>query len=316
MKRRAPSAFLHALLTGLLLVLSGCTESLDSPTIVRTPRILAMVAEPPEAAPGADVRVAAMISVPPDAPRPLRLRWRACLDLRAVLEATGFDEIEIPRRPDCDSQTLELDQPYVVRGERTAALVDQLRSLAMFGGFDTALIETLLSTSGLAYDVDLDVLDAEGAVLVSGFKRAALTTREAPTTNPPAPTFRFGDLAITGGEDPFDFTCTTESGETPVVAPLARVALEPTIPGGLEEEPWLETFPVFDYTGGITTARENAYYTWLATAGVISEFTTRPPERGSVWTAHDEEGPQSLWLVVRDGHLGTRGCRLDVRVER
>lgn len=307
---------LPALLSGLLVLASGCTESLDSPTIVRTPRILAMVAEPPEAAPGQDVRVAAMISVPEDVPRPLRLRWRACLDVATVLDATGLAEVELPGAPDCDEQTLDVDEPYVVRGERTTALVAELRAIATLGGFDARVIETVLSTAGLAYYVDLDVLDAAGAVVVSGYKRAALTTREAPGTNPPAPTFRFGELAISGGEDPFDFTCATESGEIPVVAPLAEVALEPTIAGGLDEEPWLETFPVFDYTGGITTARENAYYTWLATAGVISEFTTRPPERGIVWTAHDEEGPQTLWLVVRDGHLGARACRLDVMVAR
>ena len=283
---------------------------------MRTPRILAIVAEPPVAPPGQDVRLAAMISIPEGVQRPLQLRWRACLDVGSVLEASGLGEVELPGRPDCDEQMLDPDVPYVVRGERTSALVEQIRSLATIGGFDVALIEGILSSAGLAYYVDVDVLDANGDSAVTGYKRAAITTREAPTTNPPAPTFLFGEIAVRGGDDPFDFTCTTESGETPVVAPLAEVALEPTIPGGLEEEPWLETFPIYDYTGGITTGRENAYYTWLATAGVISEFTTRPPERGITWTAHDEEGPQTLWLVVRDGHLGARACRLDVMVAR
>ena len=63
------------------------------------------------------------------------------------------------------------------------------------------------------------------------------------------------------------------------------------------------SFHLFDFTGGLTTARENAYYTWLSDAGSIRHFTTRPPDRASEWTTAGGPGEQRLWLVVRDGHL-------------
>ncbi|AKF09915.1 hypothetical protein [Sandaracinus amylolyticus] len=307
---------LRCSILALALLATACTESLDSPTIVRTPRILAIAGEPPEAAPGEDLLVDAMISIPEDVARPLALRWLSCIDAQEVLRASGFREIELPGTPECDEQMLPEGEPYVVRGERTAELVDTLRALAAAGGFDLTTFETLLATTGLAFFVDVQVLDANGEVVVAGFKRVAMTTRETPTTNPPPPTFLFGTTMITGTGDPFDFTCAAADGVVPTVEPGAEIELVPVLPPGLDEEPWLETFPIFDFTGGLATARENAYYTWLATAGGISEFTTRPPERASEWTAPDEEGPQALWLVVRDGHLGASACRLDVVVAR
>lgn len=295
------------------LSLAACTASLDPPQIVVTPRILAIVAEPPEAAPGEDVEVRAMISIPEAAARPLSLRWQACLDPQEVLRASGFRGIEIPGRPDCDPQTLAEGEPYVVRGERTAALVEMLRAFASIAGFDVSLFESVLATAGLAYYVDVAVLDANGELLVSGYKRAAMTTRESPTTNPPRPTFRAGEVSIL--PDPDDpFGCVAEDGRTPAFAPRAEVVLAPILPPGFDEEPWIETFPIFDYTGGLQIASENAYYTWFATAGAISDATTRPPMRESTWTTPEETGPQTLWLVVRDGHLGQSACRLDVLV--
>jgi hypothetical protein len=306
---------LGVLSLGLFTLVSGCTEGLDSPTIVRTPRILAMVAEPPESAPGTDVRLAAMISIPVAIPRPLSMRWRACIDPEEVLFASGFRGIELPGTPECDEQTLAVGEPYVVRGERTAEVVATLRAFASIGGFSPELLDGILSTAGFAYFVDLEVLDANGEIVVRGYKRAAMTTRESPTTNPPQPVFRLGEVRIVPEGQPFDFTCRAEDGSVPSVAPRAVVTLAPELPAGFDEEPWLETFPIFDYTGGLQIARENAYYTWLATAGSISDFTTRPPDRESRWTAPAEPGPQTLWLVIRDGHLGTSACRLDLMVE-
>ncbi|MDQ3033171.1 MAG: hypothetical protein M3Y87_12200 [Myxococcota bacterium] len=297
----------------VVLALVGCTEGLDPPSIVVTPRVLAVVAEPPEVAPGVDVVVDAMISIPEDVARPLTLRWQSCLSVQDVLRASGFRGIEVPGRPDCALQTLALGEPYVVRGERTQALIEMVRSLAMLGAFDPALVEGVLATAGLAYFVEVDVLDASGEVVASAYKRVAMTTRATPTTNPPSPTFRFGETEIVLS-DSERFTCVAIDGATPQVAPGAEIELAPTLPEGVEIEPWIETFPVFDYTGGLTTASENAYYTWFATAGAIGEHTTRPPERETTWRAPTAPGPQTLWLVVRDGHLGQSACRLDVIV--
>lgn len=291
---------------------AGCTDlGLDPPSIVRTPRILAIVAEPPESAPGTDVELRALVSVPDEAPRPLALHWRVCLDLESVLSETGFP-IDLPGRPQCDEATLPEGEPFRVDGTRTEALVANVRTLAELGGFDARVFETVLATAGFAFVVDVDVLDAEANVLVSGYKRAAVTTRASVTTNPPAPSVRFGEALVVATEEPF--VCEPVGGARLRAEVGERVELAPALPDDLDEEPWLETFPVFDYTGGITEGRENAYYSWFATGGSISAETTRPPERAVTWTAPQQAGAHTMWLVVRDGHLGTSACRWRVDV--
>lgn len=294
------------------LALPACTNGLDPSSIVVTPRILAVLVDHPEAAPGEPVRFHAMISVPEDVPRPLEIRWRACLDAESVLSETGFD-VDLPGPRRCETVTLPAEEPLRLEGASSEMLVAQLRAFATVGGFDPALIETILSSAGLAYVVELEVLDADGVVRVAGYKRAAITTRAPPTTNPPPPVFAMDDHTIVATEEPF--RCIESEGGEIVLARDADVDLAPLLPEGAAEEPWLETFPIFDYTGGITQGRENAYYSWFATAGRFSEETSRPPNRGTVWRSPAEPGVHTIWLVIRDGHLGTSACRIAIRVE-
>jgi hypothetical protein len=253
-----------------------------------------------------------MISVPADVPRPLSLRWRRCLAAEVVLRESGFP-IDLPGEPTCPEPTmLSEDEPYLVPGDESAMLVALIEMAASFGAFDPALFEQLLGSAGLVYIVDLEVLDANGTVIVSGYKRAAITTRMPPTTNPPDPTFRAGHVTIAAAER---FRCVPTLGATAARFPPATdVELEPVFAREEELEEWLETFPIYDYTGSRIEGRENAYYTWFATAGSISEGTTQPPSRRTTWRTPEELGPQSLWLVIRDGHLGTSGCRVDVEI--
>lgn len=298
-------------IVAIAIAATGCIGPLDPASIVKTPRILAIVADRPEAAPGEDVAFTAMISIPEDVPRPLSLRWRVCLDAESVLDETGF-AVDVPGPPTCDEATTAVDAPFRVDGTRTDALVEQLRGFAMLGGFDPALFEAVLFTAGLAYVVDLEVLDAEGTVRVAGYKRGAITLRMPPTTNPPAPAFRVGEASVAATEVPF--AC-APLGDAITVPPDVDVELEPLLPDGATEEDWLETFPIFDYTGGLTVGSENAYYTWYATDGSLSEETTQPPNLATTWHTPAVPGPYTLWLVIRDGHLGTSACRLDVVVE-
>jgi hypothetical protein len=292
-------------------LLGGCIQPLDPASIVRTPRILAIVAEPPEARPGQDVVFRAMIAIPDGAARPLSLRWTSCVDPERLLAASGIRVDLGPDRP-CDEAILAEDEPYVVAGERTQAAIGELRMLAGFGGFNRQLVDRLVGTVGLAYEVDVEVRDAAGTVLVAGYKRGAITTRDPPTTNPPPPAFRLDATAIVATGELF--RCAAEDGSIVRAAAGSQVELAPILPEGAEEEPWLETFPIIDYTGGLLEGRENAYYSWFATAGSWTRETTRPPERSTVWRTPQEPGPQTLWLVVRDGHLGTSACRLEVEV--
>jgi hypothetical protein len=292
--------------------LAGCVQPLDPASIVRTPRILAIVVEPPEAHPGQDVAVRAMVSVPEEVPRPLRLRWRSCIDPERLLVATGI-RVDLGRDRPCDEAVLAEDEPYLVAGERTQAAIEELRGLAGLGGFDRRFLDRLIETAGLAYVIDLEVLDASDGVLVAGYKRAAVTTRERPTTNPPPPTFRFGETVVVATDAPFQ--CAAIDGAVPRARTDTDIELAPILPEGAEEEPWLERFPIFDYTGGLVEGRENAYYSWFATDGRFSVETSRPPDRQTRWRTPARPGRQALWLVVRDGHLGASACRLEVDIE-
>lgn len=307
MRARALRAF--ATLAFAAVGLVGCIESLDPIEVVVTPRVLAMVADRPESAPGQDVAVDVMLFAPADVPRPLSLRFRSCLDVAGVLDASGLPAQAAPPGRDCDEQTLPEGTPYVVRGERTEELVRAIDALAALGG-DAGLVREVLGSAGLAFYVDVDVLDAEGEVRASAYKRVAITTR-APTTNPPPPSFRLGDREIvTAGR----FACAAVDGAPIELTGDSPYALEPILPSDASEEPWLEEYPIFDFTGGVRVVRENAYYTWLVSGGSLSVHTGFPPERGSEWRAPREPGEHALWLVVRDGHLGQSACRLGVRV--
>lgn len=70
----------------------GCTPSLsDRPWLVDEPAVLAIVAEPAEARPGAAVALQALV-VDPDAPVPPPVSWRVCTEPRAAHERTAVSE--------------------------------------------------------------------------------------------------------------------------------------------------------------------------------------------------------------------------------
>mgnify|MGYP000078389882 CR=1 FL=1 len=46
--------------------------------------------------------------------------------------------------------------------------------------------------------------------------------------------------------------------------------------------------------------------------GSFDPEITLAPERATVWTTPRDAGVYPLWVVVRDGHLGTSGCRVGV----
>lgn len=304
---------------GSVLLATGCIAPLDSPTIVKTPRILAIVAEPPEAAPGADFAFRAMISVPENVPRPLSLRWYRCLSPGRILSEAGLfvrlpSEIEA-MFPCPDPVVLDPAEPFVVPGAESQRIVELIEAAASVGSFDTAVLEQILATAGLPFVVDVEVLDANGVVVVSGYKRAAFTTRASPTTNPPRPVFVIDERWAIVGSDDGSFACRSLDGTAPSLEPDVNVVIDPRFePGEDGAETWLETFPIYDYTGGVREARENAYYSWFATAGAFSAAITRPPDRQVIWRTPAEPGPATLWLVVRDGHLGVSACRLELEI--
>ncbi len=293
----------------LALAATGCGGGLDQPTLVKTPRILAMLTDPPESLPGTDIRVGVIAHVPTD-PDGLTTtyRWRLCASLPRILSAADIPA-DLPLPDTCE--TLPSTGPTAtVPGDRTAALAMLLRSIPPSERFDTSFLTAILDTAGIPFEIEVDVLDADGEVLVTGVKIAAITTRTMPppTTTPPVVVYSFGEQDVVMSDDLFDFRCAGTAGR---VQAIAGEELTVTPIPGID---WTEEFPIYDYSGRIRTGRENEYYSFYATAGSISEETTRPPERAIQWTAPAEPGPVRFWMIVRDGHLGARGCWLDLDV--
>jgi hypothetical protein len=287
-----------------LAVLAGCNLNLDAPTLVKTPRILAIVADPPEAAPGEDVAISVMAFDPMG--RELSYAFEVCFDAASILDADNFD----PERAMCFP--LEDDGfRTMLSGERTALLSQILDSLtpAQTGGFSVQAIRTIVSTAGFPLRVQVDVLAPDGTVLVSGHKLVGITTREARTHNPPPPFLFVNDVPYVGGfGGGAAFDCLTLFPE-PVLAG-SFVSLQP----GDDAEAWIETFPIYDFTGDVRIGEEGGYYSWYATGGTMPVETTTYPREGVDWLAPEEPGTYRLWYVVRDGHLGTSGCTFELEV--
>lgn len=324
-------------------VAAACTEPFEAKSIVLAPRILAIVAEPPEAAPGEDVRLSTMVAFPraaPDARAPdVELRYRACPRLDDGVP--GFAGMQYGAVQ--DDRGCRGDAPFVIQldvapdgtatlpGALTAVAFDNLEAAAATYG-DLLPAETLaliVETTGLPVAIEVD-LYVDGAFVMRAFKRVLLTRRETRGTNPPHPRFAVSDSYVqsrTPGTSPF--VCVPESA-APIVEAAGVVELTPTRlrtdesadagvadPNDVLDDDWRETFPVIDIRGELLEAHEGAYYAWFATGGHFTREETREPDPVTRWTPPDVHGElHHLWLVVRDGHGGTSACSAAVEVVR
>lgn len=313
-----------ALATAALAV--GCNMGLDAPTLVKTPRILAIVADPPEAAPGEDIHVSVLAFDPMQ--RELHYHFRACLDAASLFGTSSNGN-------GAGSMAMCSEYDGVGNGVTIPGSATNITPFLAFipDPQVRALVETLLATAGVPIEVQVEVSatnasTGEEEVLVSGFKRVGITTRASPTSNPPYVYFAIEDSVYLGGvgDDPFEchpwLSDSIRVPASPAEGDLDTLDLVPLD----DPDQWLESFPIYDYSGSIRTGYEGAYYSWYATGGVMSSETTQGPAHGAEPTPYDavirnnewsvprEPGTYDFWLVVRDGHLGTNACHTTIEV--
>lgn len=318
------TSLLVALATAALAV--GCNMNLDPPTLVKTPRILAIVTDPPEVAPGQDIHVSVLAFDPMG--RELHYRFSTCFDAASVFgtSSNGSGPGSMARCTDYDGVGNEATIP----GSAT--------NITPFLAFITdpqvrALVETLLATAGVPIEVHVEVTatnasTGEEEVLVTGYKRVGITTRAQRTSNPPYVYFAIEDSVYLGGvgDDPFEcqswLTDPIRVPASPAEGELDRLDLVPLD----DPSQWLESFPIYDYSGSIRTGYEGAYYSWYATGGVMSNETTQGPAhdaeptpydaviRNNEWSVPRQPGTYDFWVVLRDGHLGTNACHTTIEV--
>jgi hypothetical protein len=310
---RPPGGAFRVLVTIAAGGLAGCFNTPDfSPaSLVDRPRILAVVADPPEITPGADARLSVLVA----GAEPERVIWRVCATFSSFGAGTQYGENTGDRG--CTSSAVpEVEgNPVQVPATSVGVLLDndQLLKLALGAQLSDAAVDQVKRAVGVAVSVEADV--TAGGKRLRALKRVILSQSAEPAHNPPPPALRVGsrELRVQASDS---FRCVPDDPEPLRVAPGERVRLTPLYEGSDKgaAEPWLETYRVLDARGVMGTRKEQAFYSWFASHGSIEHGKTEAPDRESFWDAPDEPGCAELWLVVRDGHAGESACGLSVRV--
>lgn len=326
---------------GLLIVMAcfalSCADSLLPSEIVRGPRILAVIADPPEANPGAafDLRVVGVD--PTRTSGQFHFEWFACLDPSDSLAALG---VRVPEwlRQGC-IKTLPLPTGEMLRvieenGDRArvpssvSALLTSdaaLDQLAAGSGLPRTTIDRILATSGIPLAVEVWMIEGtdtgdtwgEAVVLQRARKRIALrrTSGDDHASHNPSVPSLIVHRAPAGAE--FTFGATAEQ-PTECLGPTLAVSASDLLvflPGTNTPH---EAFQVWDFDGHVRTVTEELYFNWYATAGGFSADVTRHRE-GTLDAQVSFRAPASaqhvdLWMVVRDGHLGTSACHFGLEI--
>ncbi|HJL20191.1 MAG TPA: hypothetical protein RMH99_31280 [Sandaracinaceae bacterium LLY-WYZ-13_1] len=317
----------------LALFAAGCIDiDFDPPHLVKSTRMLALSATPPEVAFGEDVVFEVLVVEADGTPLPgqpgVELRWTVCVSLNEVVNALGLGS-EVDLDDTCDeggddlvvlgSEGLEADQARLPGEVFTRLLASFMGGAPMMpapdggGDLDPELLETLgalVAEVGAPLRVQLEVY-RDGVLVEKGFKRFAITQRDNPTTNPPPPRFRVGETWVSARDGGDPHVCVPEERDAVLVPMGSEVELDPDD----GEEAWLEEYPVVTLGNSIQINEESAFYSWFTTAGEMSDDVTQRPLDEVTWTTPQDAGPEVLWVVVRDGHLGMSWCRVDVEVQ-
>ena len=281
-------------------------------SFIDRPRILAVVAEPPEVSPSRTASAALSVLVA-GADEVSDVRWTVCGMPGGGFGGMGsmFGENDGDRG--CGGDALPLGE-----GERVTLPLDQARLLlmsdelaqaALGAELSSEVLEQIRTSVGIAATIQVELL-ADGKRL-RAIKRVLLRESDTPGTNPPPPSFRFGDLLLHSQGDAPPYRCEPEQGSLQVGL-REHVGLVPVFDG--DSEPWLENYWVLDARGMLGEREEQAFYSWFTDAGELGDGSTRAPARENVWRAPDRPGCAQIWLVVRDGHAGATACIARVSV--
>lgn len=288
-----------------LLSVCGCIDALDQKELVRSPRILEIVAEPPEIGPGQSSRLRVYVG---GATGVTRQTWFWCVNNDTSVAGFGAADPDNSCFRDAGRTRVPLGSAPTAVFAVPAQLIDLDALTARFGSqLPPGFLETYVRDIGVAVGIGVTV-DVDGRTL-DGFKRVVVSLNPRPNRNPPPPRLRLNQAwtSLRGhtGDD-----CVPESGEGIRVMRGAAVNLSPD-----PDESWFEPYRVLMSNGVYTDRQERAFYSWYATGGSLSDGLTQSPLRDTAWRAPSTPGPQSLWLFVRDGRGGVSGCRVPVTVE-
>lgn len=287
-------------LTGLA-ALAACDAALPQQvSTIDAPRVIAVVADPAEAAPGAAVTYAAVVASPDGTVAAPSIAWAYCTDPKPPTEdnvvAVG-----------CVAEPAAL---IPIGDGATAATMLPVDACRRFGPDtpETGARPRDPDASGGYYQPVRVALD--GAPLTFGLHRLACNLGDAP----PAVVRDYRDR-YRANQHPTLTTFALADGATEVAAG-ATVALTATWPAAAAE-----AYVSYDRVAVAIVARREALRVgWFATAGALAADATGvaaddPATATSVaWTAPTAPGVVHLWAVLHDDRGGVATAALDVTV--
>lgn len=312
------------LLTMILCGSSACfnlPEFADSSVIDR-PRVLSVIANPPEVTQGSGVTLDTLIVGAEEAD--VSVRWFACAMFSSSIGGGGGAQYgENQGDQGCAGNAMELGTgPSVSVPPALTQLLfsnDDLVRATLGALLPSLELDDVRQSVGIPFSVEADI--QAGGKHLRAIKRILVRDTDTPHGNPPPPHFQFGERVVRGVGAPAAFSCSPDDldGAGPLrVTAGQHVVLSPVVDGASEEgvpvEPWLESYTVLDARGELGERQERAFYAWFATDGSLDRSNTRAPTRDNEWTAPDEPGCVLMWLVVRDGHGGESACEYEVIV--
>ncbi|MEY4581055.1 MAG: hypothetical protein RL701_5758 [Pseudomonadota bacterium] len=294
-------------------------------SLIDRPRVLSIVAEPPEISVGDTVNMSALVV----GAESVSIAWRTCGLFSSGMRGNQYGENSGDQG--CSERAPVIGtglNPTLAPADGAAFLSDEDATAAALGAVLPAdQVAAIARDVGIALTIDARI-DVDGKQL-RALKRVLLRMTDKPHHNPPLPRFYFGNRLLIGVGAQSEFRCVP--AEDPVdqplrVTPSQHIELKPVIDdpmasgdesGSAEQaqvEWWIEPYRVVDARGVLSDREERAFYSWFATAGEFDRATTRSPARDNSWDAPDKPGCVRLWLAVRDGHGGESACGFTVSV--
>ncbi len=324
-----------AFAAALALSAGGCVPSFDDNlSTIEQPKVLAVQAEPAEAAPGESVQLNALVATPDENGAAPKLVWGLCTARKPLTELGPVNTacIQAPSgAPDSIvalgsgasvNATLPMDAcrlfgpslPEPMNGEPAGRPVDPDPT----GGFYQPVTVTLLS----------DSVTTLGAVRIfcppSGLDQeqaAAFNTSYRRNQNPVIDSISTLDAA--GEATPVP----DADAATPLAVHAGQVVHFQTAWAACSASQactGAETYVAFNAdTRVLDTKHESVRVSWYATAGTFAHAVTGRSEdefanaaTDNTWTAPSEAGDTRLWLVIRDSRAGQSFRSFTVSVKR
>lgn len=336
----------------LLLATAGCQEELDPPSLINKPRVLAIVADPPEVAPGGTVNISLLTAAPTMATE--RLAWSACLIPERGTGffggggSAGFSGGQGYGLDDAGTCTDSSATDFVDLGNGMTAQVtipadflNRERYELVYGLPEDADVspQALLgfgAIAGLNYTISL--VYEQGGERVEAFKRVNVSLAAGRNVDP---NFTVPEQNANPVNVAFHIKPASDTTEPPLTAaapaPVGGIQrcvvgegsqpLTLTVPGDYtltavnipdpqEQYPVLIASTEADGQGfDVEINEENLFYSWFSTAGTFdSDVTKASTQRGRVTWSLDSDvlGTVPIWVVTRDGRGGTTWCESQI----